>query len=115
MVALRSMLRLAVMLCASVQQTHSVPDPACEHVAVLIEPREHVLLEPVVLNVLQHLPSHWCVQIFHGTDNAAFIRRAPSLRQYFAGGRIVLNSLGVKNLHVGLYNALLTNSSFWRT
>ena len=28
---------------------------AYTHVAVIVEPREHALLEPVVLNMLQHL------------------------------------------------------------
>ena len=87
---------------------------AYTHVAVIVEPREHALLEPVVLNMLQHLSLQWRVQIFHGTANAAFVARAPGLQHGFESGRIVRADLGVENLNLGMYNALLTNASFWR-
>ena len=87
---------------------------AFEHVAVIVEPREHALLVPVVLNFLRHLPATWRIQIWHGTLNVRSVASAPALQEHISSGRIVLSDLGVENLHLGMYNALLTNSSFWR-
>jgi len=106
-----------------VQHIVGVPAPAVavsagngafKHVAVIVEPREHGLLVPVVRNVLRLLPAEWQVQIFHGTRNLRQVADAPELQQPMTSGRVVLSNLGVANLHLGMYNALLTNASFWR-
>jgi hypothetical protein len=48
-------------------------------VAVIVEPREHALLIPVLLNVLANLPPTWYIQVFHGSANEAFLRGSQEL------------------------------------
>ena len=45
-----------------------------DRVALLIEPRCHPALEHVVRNAMHFLGEGWQLQIFHGTENEAFLR-----------------------------------------
>lgn len=81
-------------------------------IAVIIEPRKHELLVPIVKNAMTVLGSDWKIQIFHGTGNLAFVTES-ELRDDIASGRILMSSLGVHNISQPEYSRLLLTSYFW--
>lgn len=86
--------------------------PYHEKVALIVEPRSHVNLVPVVVQMSEVYPD-WFIYLFHGTDNADFVHTDPSLVGLQEQGRLVLLELGVDNLTADMYNALFTTRAFW--
>ena len=80
-------------------------------VAVIVEPREHKYLIPVVLNFIENLPNGTPIQIFHGTKNISFIKKG--LNEHIESGKIRMTNLGKENLSIKDYNNLLTSKNFW--
>ena len=80
-------------------------------VAVIVEPREHKYLIPVILNFIENLPQDTKIQIFHGTKNLEFIKK--NLKKHLDSGKIILSNLNVDNLIRKNYSYLLTTTSFW--
>ena len=77
--------------------------------AVIVEPRRHELLEPVIRNVMHFLPEDWNLTVICGSDNEEWIRaRLP-------GWKVRYMNLGVENLTPELHNRLLQQPSFWKT
>ena len=77
--------------------------------AVIVEPRRHELLEPVIRNVMHFLPEDWNLTVICGSDNEEWIRaRLP-------GWKVRYVNLGVENLTPELHNRLLQQPSFWET
>lgn len=83
-----------------------------DKIAVIIEPRKHELLIPIVQNALTVLDKEWKIQIFHGTDNEAFIANSV-LKYEIAQGRIFMSSLGVDNITQPQYSKLMLMPYFW--
>ena len=79
--------------------------------AVIVEPRKHEYLIPIVKDNLKKLPSATKFYVFHGTDNEDFVRSGfgPEIES----GKMILKNLGVKNLKTPDYNNLLTSKDFW--
>jgi hypothetical protein len=76
---------------------------------VIVEPRSHPLLGPVLRNfmaLLQH--KGWGLIIFHGLENEAFARE-----QVARWPNVIFQSLGVSNLAVMEYSALCRSVDFW--
>ena len=44
-------------------------------IAVIVEPRQHKFLVPVVKNIIKNVPEYTKIQIFHGTDNLHYIKK----------------------------------------
>ena len=82
-------------------------------VAVIVEPRLHPHLAPVIRNIMSNLPDSTKVQLFHGTNNLDFINQ--HLGKYISTGRLRLTNLGVQNLTINDYNKLLTSKTFWNS
>jgi hypothetical protein len=80
-------------------------------VAVIVEPREHKYLVPIVLNFIENLPQDTKIQIFHGTHNLNFLIK--HLEKEIKSGKIILTNLGKKNIEVKNYSYLLTSVNFW--
>ena len=88
------------------------------HSAIIIEPRVHPLLLPVIDNVLTHVPHATLLQVFHGSANKG------QLQQHYARlireGRVILHDLNVfmgsdiGNGSVTMQNNLYFNISFWQ-
>ena len=76
-----------------------------DKVAVIIEPRNHKLLEPVVRNVMHNLGKEWNLHIF-GHDLAYIKSSFPKSNFTFTG-------LTSNNLTTEEYNKLLRNLDFW--
>jgi hypothetical protein len=81
--------------------------------ALIVEPRKHKYLIPVVKNFIKNIPNNTKIQIFHGTNNLEFIEEG--LGEYIKTGKIILNNLNVENLTIYMYNKLLTSNSFWHS
>jgi hypothetical protein len=79
---------------------------------VIIETRQHPLLENVITNVIEttQLP----IQLFHGTDNLEFILQS-KLSNYIEEGKVSLNCLQTSALNANQYNALLLSPVFWHS
>lgn len=87
-----------------------------DHVVMLVEPRNHPMLEAVVRNVMYFmngledtLPGKWNLHIFCGTENEQAIRDA------FPDWKIKLTNLGVPNMNANMHNKLLLQIPFWKT
>ena len=80
-------------------------------VAVIVEPREHEFLVPVVNNIIDNVPEYTKIQIFHGTKNLDYIKK--HFGNQIKSNKIILTNLNVENLTIKDYNLLLTSSNFW--
>ena len=80
-------------------------------VAVIVEPRKHEFLVPVVNNIIDNVPDYTKIQIFHGTKNLDYIKKHFS--NQIKSNKIILTNLNVENLTIKDYNLLLTSSNFW--
>jgi hypothetical protein len=85
------------------------------YIAVLVEFRSTPLLVTIVTNVLHNIPTSWPIQIFHGEDNANFLRNS-QLNKYIKQNRILLHQIDFKkgSNTIDYTNNLLTNITFWR-
>jgi hypothetical protein len=93
--------------------THAQNDYAfVSKIAVIVEPRQHPLLVPIVQNFMQVLGEDWKIQIFHGTQNGDFIKTS-SLNDQIREGRIYLSEINVANLDIAGYNSLFFSTGFW--
>jgi hypothetical protein len=88
--------------------------PYADKVALIVEPRAHPNLAPVILQ-MAHLYPEWLVYLYHGTDNLAFILADPDLTYLRDAGRLVLFPLNVANLNSDMYNAIFISRLFWDT
>ncbi len=79
--------------------------------AVIVEPRKHKYLVPIILNFIKNLPKETKIQIFHGTENLDFIKK--NLKKHIESGKIILTNLNVKNIDRHYYSNMFTNSEFW--
>lgn len=82
-------------------------------VAVIVEPREHKYLVPVVHNVIENVPTYTKIQIFHGSKNLDFIKT--HFDKQIKSNKIILTDLKVENLSIEKYNLLLTSREFWNS
>lgn len=80
-------------------------------VAVIVEPREHEYLVPVVLNIIENVPKYTKIYIFHGSKNLNFIKT--HFEEQIKLNKIILIDLEVENLTIKEYNLLLTSRDFW--
>jgi hypothetical protein len=84
-----------------------------EKYCVIVEPRRHPLLILVIKNFMYLLKKHgWGLIIFHGTENGDYIREG--LAEWNPASYKMIG-LGVSNLTIGQYNALMKSPAFWST
>ena len=76
--------------------------------AVIVEPRLHQYLEPVIDNIIRNLPDESIIYIFHGILNIHFLQL-----KYGNNQKIKLINLNVTNLTVREYSNMLTTVNFW--
>lgn len=88
--------------------------PFTTRVAVIVEPRQHVHLAPVIVRLNSVYPD-WLIYLYHGTGNEEFIRTHPDLSRLIDTGRLVLFPLAVANLTSRMYNAMFISREFWET
>lgn len=78
--------------------------------AVLIETRREEALRYVVPQVVRHLPAGYGLTIFHGVDNAGFLR---DTCRNIEGVRFIALPASMDLADFRQYNALLTDAAFW--
>jgi hypothetical protein len=78
------------------------------YMAVIVEPRKHPILEPVLKNFCNKLGKKWSMTIFYGNNNYNFIKNIIGDNNF-----IKLIPLGKENLTIKDYNTLLCSEHFW--
>lgn len=86
----------------------SIPSSDVLLTGLMIEPRDHVNLLPVIENVKQVLPGV-TLYIFHGTQNQEKLKH-----RYENDPRIILYNMNVANLTIDQYNYIMTRPELWR-
>lgn len=77
---------------------------------VIIETREHPLLEKVVMEFIENTANR--VQIFHGKLNQQFILSS-KISAAISSGQVTLSPLNTDNIVGRHYNAILLSMAFW--
>jgi hypothetical protein len=80
-------------------------------IAVMVEPRLHQYLKPVIDNMLRNLNENIPIQIFHSSINKNFLYE--NYKELIINNRILLTLLDKNNLTIPEYNLLLTSIKFW--
>ncbi len=81
-------------------------------IAVIVEPRLHKYLKPVIDNMLRNINDNICIQVFHSKINEQFLRN--NYEKLINNNKIILTLLeNVNNLTIRQYNLLLTSKEFW--
>jgi hypothetical protein len=81
-------------------------------VAAIVEPREENLAK-ILIHFIKVMPAYTHFQVYHGTNNAYVLY--DNFKPYIQSGKISLWNLGVDNLSLQGYSALLTSKEFWNT
>jgi len=77
---------------------------------VIVEPREHELLQFVCENVDKNMCKSWDLYVFHGASAGAYAKEAT---KNIKGRRVILIPLETDNLDPDGYNALFKRLDFW--
>lgn len=80
--------------------------------AVIVEPRTDNIVE-IARHFLNSLPANVPFQIYHGNKNKRLLYK--EFKPEIMSGKLTLIDLGVDNLTVQAYSALLTSKEFWDT
>lgn len=81
-------------------------------VAAIVEPRQDNLVK-IIRHFLNVLPANAHFQIYHGTENIDILYL--NFSSEINSGKMSLWNLGVENLTIQGYSALLTSETFWRS
>jgi len=79
--------------------------------AVIVEPRLHIYMEPVLSNILKNLSNETKIYIFHGKLNKNLLEN-----KYIAeiqNGKIILINMNICNMSRLQYSNMLTTIKFW--
>jgi hypothetical protein len=77
---------------------------------LIVEPRHHTLLKPVLRAFDAQVPKDWTLYVIHGSQNRGYAQQAARLPKR----RVVFIQLSVKDLTADQYNRLFTNPEFWK-
>ena len=88
--------------------------PFHEKVALIVEPRVHVNLVPVITKMAELYPD-WFIYLYHGNLNQSYVTTDPQLTQLREDGKLALFHLHVDDINALTYNALFTTVAFWNT
>ncbi len=83
-----------------------------DNIAMIVEPREHKLLIPIIHNVMSVLDASWKIQIFHGIDNESLLKKHFS--NEIIENKIILSRMEVHNINIDDYNGLMLDYRFWQ-
>ena len=85
-------------------------------VAVIVEPRLHIYLKPVIDNILRNINNETPIYIFNSAINETFIKNNYNI--LIENKKIILSNIILKgkimnDLQIPEYNMLLTSLDFW--
>jgi hypothetical protein len=96
--------------------TSQRPTTIYPYIAVIVDDRATLKLVTAVLNVLQHIPTDWKVQIFTHNEHWPFYKQS-ALAPFINTNRVFMTPIDfVRNNRSGddFINLFLTSPSFWR-
>ena len=96
---------------ASPRLMDSTRGPPSDGALLIVEPRPHPLLKPVIDAFSARVPSTWVLYVVHGRGNGDYARRAAE--QVAETRRVVYLQLDADNLSAAQYNALFKTPAFW--
>ena len=111
LVFLVAALLAAAALLAVKQLMDSTRAPPSDGALLIVEPRPHPLLKPVIDAFSARVPSTWVLYVVHGRGNGDYARRAAE--QVAETRRVVYLQLDADNLSAAQYNALFKTPAFW--
>eukprot|EP00667_Euglena_gracilis_P005514 EG_transcript_5554 len=79
--------------------------------AVLVEPRRHPLLVPIIDRMLHQLPRSTFFQVFHGSTSLALLNA--TYQSLIVSGRMELIPLNVTNGGPNMLNYMMRRAPFW--
>jgi hypothetical protein len=79
--------------------------------AVIVEPRVHIYMEQVLLNVLKNLSNETKFYIFHGKLNKDLLEKKYNVE--IQNGKIILINMNISNMTRVEYSNMLTTVKFW--
>lgn len=77
---------------------------------IIVEPREHDKLIPVINNVIENVPKDTLIQVYHGTRNKETLVKT---YKHYLNEKVFLYDLKVDNLQIDEYSKLLTSVKFY--
>lgn len=83
--------------------------PNSNKMAIIIEPRRNPLFEYVVRNAAFYLDNKWMLRVYHGTENADFVRE-----KLQSCHNVKYVNLGVENVSIEGLNRILMSIGFWK-
>lgn len=92
---------------------HVPPKHTARKFCVIVEPRQHPNLIPVIKNfmfLLQH--TGWGLVVYHGPDNERFVK--DGLRPAISDECVHYVRMAQRNLTTAEYSAMLANPMFWQ-
>ena len=81
-------------------------------VAAIVEPRKDNLVK-IIQHFLRVLPANTHFQVYHGTENVDILYI--NFSEEINSGKMSLWNMGIDNLSIQGYSALLTSETFWNT
>jgi hypothetical protein len=92
---------------------HMQPKHAVRKFCVIVEPRQHPNLIPVIKNFMCLLQrTGWGLIVYHGPDNEHFVK--DGLSDVFPDDRVHYVRMTQRNLTTGEYSAMLGDPMFWQ-
>jgi hypothetical protein len=88
--------------------------PFHEKVALIVEPRAHINLVPVITQ-MANLHPDWFIYLYHGNLNQSYVTTHPELTRLRNDGKLALFHLHIDDINPLTYNALFTTQAFWNT
>jgi hypothetical protein len=79
--------------------------------AVIVEPRLHQYLKPVIDNIIRNTSNETVVHIFHGNLNKSYLESNYNVE--IKDNKIKLTDMNISNLTVKQYSDMLTSVNFW--
>ena len=77
---------------------------------IIVEPRQHKYLFPVIDNILENIPKETVVQIYHGNKNKQMVT---DNYKSLLNEKVFLHDMKVDNLKIHEYSKLLTSTKFY--
>ena len=104
-------LLVIVVFCVCIGQVEKYVSGRSRRAMIIVEPRPHPLLGPIIRNFHARIPREWDLYVFHGPSHAAYANE--SARGVSPSRRVFLKALETDNLTADEYNKLFKSAHFW--
>jgi len=86
------------------------PQPQPGNAMLIVEPRAHKLLEPVIKNFDEEMDSSWDLYVGHGKSHGEFVKK---ITDKITKRKVFLINLETDNLTANEYNTLFKDKKIW--